>query len=148
MRTTQAPPDTLRLLGRVFLAIGAVGALVAAGSFAGLLKDRGTRLAVAGTVVEMEKRCHKGCSYRPVVAYTVGGERFGLVGTVGNSWPLFAVGETVTVLARKGDPREARLDHWSETAFPVAMGAGFGTIFGGIGWLMLRKHARENENHG
>ena len=121
------------LIGVIFSAIGGVSLAVAAALYLDLAGDRGSRAHVTGTVVDQNKRCHKGCSYRPVVEYTFGGERYRIIGTVGNASPVFDLGETVTVLVPERDPRDARIDHWTESGFGILFGLGFFVIFGGIG---------------
>lgn len=122
------------IIGVIFSAIGGISLLVAAGLAWDLRRDRAAREHVVGTVVAQVRR-NRG--YRPVVEYVVAGERYALTGTVGNSDPVFDVGETVTVLVDSGDPREARIDHWTESGFGILFGGFFFLVFGGIGGFSL-----------
>lgn len=135
------------LIGVIFSAIGGISLLVAAGLAADLWSDRKHRVHVTGTVVANTKRCHKGCSYRPVVEYPAAGGRYAVTGTVGNSDPVFAVGETVTVLVDPNDPREARIDHWTESGFGILFGGFFFLVFGGIGGFSLYAWRREQSRN-
>lgn len=125
------------IIGIVFSAIGLVSLLVAAGLAWDLHQDRATREHVAATVVSNHRRCNKGCSYHPVVEYEFAGGRYAITGVVGNSSPVFAVGESVTVLVPPADPRDGRIDHWTESGFGIIFGLGFFAIFGAIGLPML-----------
>lgn len=134
------------ILGVVFSAIGLVSLVVAAGLALDLHANRAAREHVAATVVGNERHCRKGgCTYRPVVEYEFAGGRYAISGVVGNSRPVFEVGETVTVLVPPADPREGRIDHWTESGFGILFGLGFFALFGGIGlpllFLMLRRRA-------
>lgn len=122
------------IIGVVFSAIGGISLLVAAGLAWDLHRDRATRAQVDGTVVAQVRR-NRG--YRPVVEYVVAGERYALTGSVGNSDPVFEVGETVPVLVDVNDPREARIDHWTESGFGILFGGFFFLVFGGIGGFSL-----------
>jgi hypothetical protein len=140
------------IIGVLFSAIGGISLLVAAALAFGLWSDRQERAHVEGTVVSNQKRCHKGCSYRPVVEYEAGGERHAVTGTVGNSSPVFEVGERVTVLVDVAEPREARIDHWTESGFGILFGGFFFLVFGGIGgaslWQVRRQRSGRVTAHG
>lgn len=125
------------IVGVVFSIVGLVSLAVAAWLALGLYSDRATHEHVAGTVVANERSCRKGCSYRPVVEFEFRGGRYAITGTVGNSTPVFEVGETVEVLVPPAQPVEARIDHWTESGFGILFGLGFFAIFGGIGLPML-----------
>lgn len=137
------------IIGVVFSAIGLVSLAVAALLGHDLYADRQAHAPVTGTVVANDRRCKSGgCSYRPIVEYDFGGDRYATTGVVGNSSPVFKVGETVTVLVPPDDPRDARIDHWTESGFGILFGLGFFAIFGGIGlptlfrWRRRRAWAR------
>jgi hypothetical protein len=136
------------ILGIAFSAIGLASLAVAAWLMVDLQADRATREHVTATVVGNERSCHDGCTYRPVVEYEFAGRRHAITGVVGNSSPVFAVGESVTVLVPPADPRNGRIDHWTESGFGILFGLGFFAIFGGIGlpslvlWLRRRAGAR------
>ena len=136
------PPPSIPVPA-LFLALGAC-ALVIAGALGALWAHRLlTRDAVPGVVVENDKRCRKGgCRYRPVVEYVVDGGKYRLIGEVGNSSPLFEVGEPVGVRVSPADPRDARIDHWLENAFGPLLGLFFGVVFGGIGLALHHKELR------
>jgi len=125
------------ILGVVFSIIGLVSLAVAVWLGHDLYRDRQTHVHVQGTVVGNQKRCSKGCTWRPVVEFDVDGQPHQVVGVVGNSDPVFDEGETVTVLYPAGAPEDARIDHWTESLFGVLFGGGFFLIFGGIGLPML-----------
>lgn len=122
------------IIGVVFSTIGAVSLLVAAGLAWDLHHDRQVREHVTGTVTAQQRRNR---AYRPVVEFEFGGARYAITGTVGNSDPIFQVGETVTVLVDPRDPREARIDHWTESGFGILFGGFFFLVFGGIGGFSL-----------
>lgn len=122
------------IIGVVFSSIGVISALVAAGLAWDLHQDRTTRQHVTGTVVTNVRRSR---SYRPVVEYEVEGTRYAVTGVVGNSDPVFKVGEQVTLLVDSKEPREARIDHWTESAFGILFGGFFFIVFGGIGGVSL-----------
>lgn len=132
----------------ICLALGACGVLVAALLGARELALRQTHAPVAGVVVENDRRCRKGCSYRPVVEYGVDGGRYAVIGTVGNSTPVFEVGEAVTVLVSPREPRDARIDHWTESLFGIALAGGLGALFGGIGLLLRYQALNKGSRHG
>ncbi|HUR41702.1 MAG TPA: DUF3592 domain-containing protein [Verrucomicrobiae bacterium] len=130
------------LIGILFSAIGLISLAVAGALYLDLSSDRASREHVVGTVVEQQKQCRKGCSYRPVVEYVFAGERYRTIGVVGNSSPVFDVGEQVELLVPARDPRDARIDHWTESGFGILFGLGFFVIFGGIGLPSLYKWRR------
>lgn len=137
------------ILGIVFSTIGLAGLAVAALLALDLYGDRAAHAHVTGTVVGNERHCKRGgCSYRPVVEFDFEGSRYGVSGFVGNATPVFQPGDAVTVLVPPHDPREARIDHWTESGFGILFGLGFFAIFGGIGlpllvlWLRRRAGAR------
>jgi hypothetical protein len=131
------------ILGIVFSAIG-LASLAVAGALAwDLHVDRAERAHVAATIVANDRRCNKGCSYRPVAEYEVAGQRYRVSGVVGNATPVFQVGETVTVLVPAEDPADARIDHWTESGFGILFGLGFFAIFGGIGLPLLVQWLRQ-----
>lgn len=128
------------ILGVVFSVIGTVSALVAGGLAYDLHRDRASHAAVTGTVVGQQRRNR---SARPVVEFQAEGGTHRLVGVVGNSSPVFEVGETVTVLVPPGHPEDARLDHWTESGFGILFGGFFFLVFGGIGYSCLYAAVRK-----
>jgi uncharacterized membrane protein len=90
-----------------------------------------------GTVVALEPRSSEdGVAYYPVVAYTVGGQRFRCKGSFGFSPPMFRVGERVGVLYRADRPDEAVIDtflqRWGAWAFLAVVGL----LFVFVSWAM------------
>jgi hypothetical protein len=128
------------ILGVVFSLIGTVSALVAAGLAWDLHQDRQAYVHVEGKVVGQLRR-NRG--YRPVVEFDADGQLASITGTVGNSSPVFEVGETVTVLYPAGNPAAARIDHWTESSFGILFGGFFFLVFGGIGYGSLYSTVRK-----
>lgn len=133
------------ILGVVFSLIGTISALVAAGLAWDLHQDRQTYVHVEGTVVGQLRR-NRG--YRPVVEFDAGGQTASVTGTVGNSSPVFEVGERVTVLYPAGNPDEARIDHWTESGFGILFGGFFFLVFGGLGYTFLYLTVRKASGAG
>jgi len=122
------------ILGVVFSLIGTISALVAAGLAWDLHQDRVNYVQVEGKVVG-QRRWNRG--YRPVVEFDAGGQPATVTGVVGNSSPVFEVGESVTVLYPAGDPGKARIDHWTESGFGILFGGFFCLVFGVSGYILL-----------
>jgi hypothetical protein len=124
----------LGILGVVFSLIGTVSALVAAGLAWDLHQDRQSHVQVEGKVVG-QRRSNR--SYRRVVEFEADGQTATVTGVVGNSSPMFEVGETMTVLYPAGDPGKARIDHWTESGFGILFGGFFFLVFGVSGYACL-----------
>lgn len=119
----------------ILLMIG--GIFTAAGTAAGwrslqFLVQEGSR--AEGRVVRM---LSDDGSSKPVVMYTVAGQEYELIGTIGTSPPAFRVGEVVTVIYRPNEPSYAVIDSFVERWLFALIFGGIGVLLGSIGLLIL-----------
>ncbi len=136
---------TLRVLPRVFAAIGLVLALVAATLYTSERRFVTTATRATGTVVELEGQTDSDGDrmYYPRVRFTTeAGESVTFRGRVGSRPPSYHVGETVEVLYRPGDAAGARIKGFSLYLGTFVTGL-LALIFGGIGgvWLHVERRA-------
>jgi hypothetical protein len=132
------PGSAVRTLGIVFGAVGVI--FIGIGVFAGQRSWRQQQeaLRAPGVVVDLTESCSSdGCTYRPLVEYTVDGRTRRIEGGVGSRPPAYAVGEAVQVMYPAGTPGDASIDSWSENWFVTALMLGMGAVFGGIGIPLL-----------
>jgi hypothetical protein len=128
------PEGVMRSMGILFSFVGVV--CLGVGAVAGERSWRQQResLRAPGVVVALAESCDSdGCTYRPIVEYTVDGQARRIEGSVGSRPPAFSVGEAVQVMYPAGAPGDASIDSWSENWFLTALMLGMGTVFGGIG---------------
>ena len=88
-----------------------------------------------GAVVELrEKTDNDGTTYTPVVRFsTADGKEITYVESFSTSPPSYDVGESVEVLYLAEDANQARIKGWTSLYLGVAICAGIGLLFTGVG---------------
>jgi hypothetical protein len=110
-----------------------------------------TAITAPGTVTELVAvRSDDSTTYKPVVQFTTAkGEAIEFASSTSSSPPSYRVGESVQVLYRENDPRDAKINGyfslWGGSVILAGLGAVFFSIGGGI-WLFTKLKARSDEH--
>lgn len=133
---------TLRLVGTLFAAVGALLAAVACGLALYDARSFEGRMEAAGRVVandyESGSRRDESGGYRAVVRFsTPDGAEHEIRSRVRSSPPAFDVGESVSVRYDPAAPQLARIDSFLERWFAAMICSLLAVVFGGIGGGLL-----------
>lgn len=141
-RHARSPKAALRIVGMVFMLLGAAGLVIAGGVALWTWNGFASRTPVQGTVVELEGKWGNSTAVRPVVSFVAAdGRSYIYRSPVTSSAPMFDVGDAVTVYYDPADPTDAMIDHWTQWFFALLPG-GIGIVFFLVG-LGLRIGGRE-----
>jgi len=99
------------------------------------LKFISNSVETSGVVEELSSHLSKGSTYySPIVAYTVDGQSYRIVGKVSSSLSSsYEIGETVNVRYEKNDPTSAELVSFSDMWLMTSIMSGLGVLFCSIG---------------
>lgn len=128
------------IIGIVFPLIGALLFAIGAYLFVRTRIFLGKAQEVQGTVTQMvwSSSSDGGGGYSPVYQFrTITGQMITVQDSLSSSPPMFQVGQTIDVLYDPENPQDARIKKWMNLYFTSVLLCGMGSIFGGIGIVLL-----------
>lgn len=132
-----------RLVGRIFMTVGIIQAVVAAYLVFSHSRFERHAMAIKGTVVDYQSYVSTGSDgsttmYTPVFEYRLNGKAYTHVDNSSSSFREFEVGEVVDILVDPENPEDVLVDSFMEKWFVPTLLGFMGIVFAGIGYGLYR----------